>query len=40
MTTVAVEWRHRVEQELGILSVPDHLGPDAVRRCGGPAPVR
>ncbi|WP_416979786.1 anti-sigma factor antagonist [Streptomyces sp. T028] len=32
---MTIEWRYAIEQDLGILSVTGHLGPDAVRRFGG-----
>jgi hypothetical protein len=32
---MTIEWRYTVEQELGILSVSGHLGPNAVRRFEG-----
>ena len=32
---MTIEWRYTVEQDLGILSVSGHLGPDAVRRFAG-----
>jgi hypothetical protein len=35
LTTVTIEWRYRIEQELSILSVAGHLGPDAAHRFTG-----
>ncbi|QIY93969.2 STAS domain-containing protein [Streptomyces sp. S1D4-11] len=32
---MTIEWRHTVEQDLGILSVSGYLGPDAVHRFTG-----
>ncbi|MFE9446324.1 anti-sigma factor antagonist [Streptomyces sp. NPDC006602] len=32
---MTIEWRYTVDQELGILSVAGHLGPDAVHRFSG-----
>ncbi|MET9918666.1 anti-sigma factor antagonist [Streptomyces sp. NPDC006435] len=29
---MTIEWRYRIEQDLGILSVAGHLGPDAAHR--------
>ncbi|WP_217562089.1 anti-sigma factor antagonist [Streptomyces sp. GbtcB6] len=32
---MTIDWRYRIEQDLGILSVAGYLGPDAVRRFAG-----
>ncbi|MEK0099504.1 anti-sigma factor antagonist [Streptomyces sp. A475] len=32
---MTIEWRYRIEQNLGILSVAGHLGPDATHRFNG-----
>ncbi|MGW5885725.1 anti-sigma factor antagonist [Streptomyces koyangensis] len=32
---MTIEWRYRIEQDLGILSVARHLGPDAAHCFGG-----
>ncbi|MDQ1050967.1 anti-sigma factor antagonist [Streptomyces sp. V4I2] len=32
---MTIEWRYTVEQDLGILPVSGHLGPEAVRRFTG-----
>ncbi|MFF7987057.1 anti-sigma factor antagonist [Streptomyces sp. NPDC007901] len=32
---MTIDWRYTVEENLGILSVAGHLGPDAVRRFTG-----
>lgn len=32
---MTIDWRYTVEENLGVLSVAGHLGPDAVRRFTG-----
>ena len=32
---MTIDWRYTVEENLGILSVAGHLGPDAVHRFSG-----
>ena len=32
---MTIDWRYTVENNLGILSVAGHVGPDAVRRFSG-----
>ncbi|MFI7008606.1 STAS domain-containing protein [Streptomyces sp. NPDC050145] len=32
---MTIEWRYRIEQDLGILSVSGHLGPEAAHRFTG-----
>ncbi|MDI3409219.1 STAS domain-containing protein [Streptomyces cavernicola] len=32
---MTIEWRYRIEQDLGILSVAGHLGPEAAHRFNG-----
>lgn len=32
---MTIEWRYRIEQDLGILSVAGHLGPNAAHRFSG-----
>ncbi|MEV8018068.1 anti-sigma factor antagonist [Streptomyces sp. NPDC086554] len=32
---MTIEWRYTIEQDLGVLSVAGHLGPDAAHRFSG-----